>query len=107
MAKPNLTRDVSGTAVQCLTPTGDGSEITTSGSSASAALPTGLASGEICRIAATEDAYIKFGTSGLTAATTDILMPAGVEYFVVPDGATHLAAIQVSTAGTVQVMEVN
>ena len=107
MAKPNMTRDVSGTAVQALKPTGVTALVITSGVSSSQALPAGLDFGEIARIAVTHDVYFKFGTAGLSADSTDILIPAGVEYFVVPPGATHFAALQVAEAGRCQVMEVN
>ena len=107
MAKPNMTRDVSGTAVQALQPTGVTAVVTTSPSAASQALPAGLLSGEIARVAATQDVYFKFGTTGVSATTADILIPAGVEYFVVPTLATHFSALQVSAAGICQVMEVN
>ena len=71
--------------------------------SASAALPTGTVGGDIVRIAATQDCYIKFGLTGLTAASTDILFLAGAEFFKVPQAATHIAAIRVGSDGVVQV----
>jgi hypothetical protein len=106
MAKPNLPKDVSGAAAQVLSPSGDGLELTTGAASVNGTLPTGAAEGEIIRIAATQDCYIKFSsTAAPTAAATDILMPAGVEYFVLPSGSAYAAALQVSTAGIVQFME--
>lgn len=105
--KPTMSRDVSGTAIQALCPSGPTSSINTSGASASAALPAGLQEGEIVRVAATHDCYIKFGQSGLSATATDILMPAGVEYFVLPKNATHFAGLQVAEAGRLQIQEVS
>lgn len=80
--------------------------ITTSGTSAQAALPAGSV---IVRLAATEDMYIKFGNTGLSAAATDILFLAGTEVMAVPRDSNgnlydYIAAIQVSTAGVLNIV---
>jgi hypothetical protein len=107
MGRPILTRDINGTAVQALRPSGNVANITFSGVSASVQLPTGLITGEIVRVAATETCYIAFGGPSITATTSDILMPAGVEYFILPNATTHVAALQVTTSGVAQFMEAN
>ena len=107
MAKPNMTRDVSGAPVQALTPMSTTAVITTSPSTATQALPAGLVSGEIVRVAATQDIYLEFGDVSITATTASLLVPAGVEYFVVPPRSTHFAALQVSAGGICQLTEVN
>lgn len=73
------------------------------GSSDNNALPTGASSGEIVRVACSQDTYINFGGISVTAAASNILMPAGVEYFQVPEGAGYIAYLQVSTAGRISV----
>lgn len=98
-----LPLDRNSAAVQVLGPGNYAGGFATGAASASAALPTGTVAGDVVRIAATQDCYIKFGAIGLTAATTDILFLAGAEFFKVPVGATHIAAIQVGSAGVVQV----
>lgn len=73
------------------------------GTSDSSALPSGATEGEIVRIACSQDTYIKFGGASVTAAATDILMPAGVEYLQVPANSGYLAYLQVSTAGRISI----
>lgn len=107
MAKVNFIRDSNNEAVHALKLTGTSARIATSGVSSSVALPAGLSPGEVARIAATEHCYINFGTGAVTADTTSVLFPAGVEYIVVPAGVTHMAAIQVSGGGVVTIMEVS
>ncbi len=58
----------------------------------------------------TEDVYVKFGTSTVTAATTDHFFPKNVYYdFAIGGGKTtqytHIAALQASTAGTLYISE--
>lgn len=55
---------------------------------------------------ATEDVYIRFGGSTVTAAATDHFFPAGVYYdFAIPKGTTHVAAIRDSADGTLYISE--
>lgn len=66
-------------------------------------LPSGASEGEIIRVSVNQDTYINFGDVSVTAAATDILMPAGTEYFQVPEDAGYIAYLQVSTAGRISV----
>ena len=69
-------------------------------------LPGDAAAGDIVRVAVSQDCYIAFGDNTVTAAVTDVLMTSGaIEYMVVPDGATDIAAIRVSTDGTLCITE--
>ncbi|MCB9990339.1 MAG: hypothetical protein H6867_03035 [Rhodospirillales bacterium] len=83
--------------------------ITTSGTSAKNS--TAFADGtRIISIFATEDVYIKFGGSSATATTSDHFFPKNIYYDVAIGGDatkqyTHIAALQVSTAGTLYVSE--
>lgn len=78
----------------------------TSGTSAGGALPTCL-SGELpryIRVAATAAACVRIGAGAQTALTTDLqVQPGDAVILHVPSGVTHFAAIQVTTAGVVQI----
>src|SRR5210317_281676 len=73
--------------------------ITVSGTSARGALPSGASHEDIVRIACNTDCYIKFGDDTVEATTGDALFTQGVEAFKVPDGVSHVAALQVSAGG--------
>ncbi len=67
---------------------------------------------EIVSVYATTPVYIKFGGSGVKAATSDHYFPAGTYYDFAIGGdsvghASHLAALAVSDAGTVYISEKN
>ena len=83
-----------------------GVSIATSGTSASATIPSAQ-SGEYpryIRIAATTPACVRIGTTAATAVTTDMqVQPGDAVILHVPSGYTKIAAIQVSSAGVVQV----
>jgi hypothetical protein len=86
-------------------PRAPGTNITTSGASASAAIPNAL-SGTVAKfvtLTCTAACYVRFGTSGLTAAVADFHLPAGVVQVVNVVGCTHIAAIQVSAGGTLTI----
>ena len=86
-----------------------GVKITTSGTSASSALPVANsgAVGFHVRIAATVAAHVRLGIGSATAVTTDLLVQPGDAVILrVPSGATHVAAIQASAAGIVVVSPV-
>lgn len=69
-------------------------------------LPGAAAAGSIVRVAVTQDCYVAFGTNTVVATTSDVLMTSGaIEYLKVPAGATDIAAIQASTAGTLTITE--
>jgi hypothetical protein len=68
-------------------------------------LPSGASHEDIVRIACNTDAYIKFGDSTVEATTSDALFTQGVEAFKVPDGVSHVAALQVSAGGIMTLTE--
>jgi hypothetical protein len=68
------------------------------------ALP-GSTNGRVIRVASTQDVYINFGDNSVTAAAANYLLPAGAEYFQVPDGTSHIAYLQVTAAGRISVTE--
>lgn len=45
-------------------------------------------------VATTVGCYLGFGTRAVTASTSDLLFPGGVEVFKVPQEATHIAVLQ-------------
>ncbi len=64
----------------------------------------------IISLYATEDVYLKFGGASVTATSDDHFFPKGVYYdFAIGGGNTaqsaYVAALQVSTAGTVYISE--
>lgn len=104
--KVTLPRDARATPVQALAP-GTSLTITTSGTSSRATLPVDAA---VVMISSTESAWIAFGDNTINAAvggTGSFLLPGGGVTVAVPEGSTHVAAIQHSTSGSVCVVEVN
>lgn len=88
--------------------TGSGASITTSGSSASVAIPT-TASGTPARFAlvtCTAAAYIRPGDGSVTATTTDIILQPNYPLKLVVAGFESLAALQVSAAGKVNIVPI-
>ena len=75
--------------------------------SAGTTLPTDSAGNipRYVRVAATQPACFRFGYGSLpTAVTTDLqVQPGDAVILHVPSGVTHFAAIQVTTAGVVQI----
>ena len=61
---------------------------------------------QVVRIASNTDAYIKFGTSGVTATSSDLLFPAGVEVLIMPKDTTHVAIVQESASGIATITKV-
>jgi hypothetical protein len=56
------------------------------------------------RVASRSECYVKLGIAGVTATTNDILVqPADSIYLQVPKGITHIAYIQGTAAGQVNV----
>lgn len=82
-----------------------GIQIATSGTSAGNTIP--LASdGNVpryIRIAATQAACVRLGVGAQTAVTTDLQVQPGDAVIVSTNNRTHIAAIQVTAAGVVQV----
>jgi hypothetical protein len=95
-----LPRDANNNPIQAMKPDGSVGR-TTSGTSATVTLPSNA---RIVRVETTAPAWIVFGASDAVAVTngTSILLMSG-DYFNVPQGATHLAAIQVADAGIVSI----
>lgn len=99
MAKPELLKDKWGEEIPVLGP-GSTLTLTAGAASSNGALP---AEAFVVRVAAVNDCYINFGTSGVTASGTSVFFPKGSELFKVPAGATHMAVIQHTTGGVVSV----
>lgn len=64
----------------------------------------------IVSLYATEDVYIRFGGAGVTATASDHFFPKGIYYDMAIGGGrvphyTHVAALQVSTGGSLYVSE--
>lgn len=75
--------------------------LTVTGTSSRVAIPAGT---EICMLSATQAAWVVFGNGSVDAVvgtTPSFLLPAGGVSVRVPDGVTHIAAIQNDTAGKV------
>jgi aspartate/methionine/tyrosine aminotransferase len=85
-----------------------GSTIATGAASASVALPNNAAgvAPEWVRVVATAAAYVKVGPSTVTAAAGDMLVQPGDGVLLRAKGWTHIAAIQVTAGGTVQISPV-
>mgnify|MGYP000978170371 CR=1 FL=1 len=82
-----------------------GVNITTSGTSSDETIPNNAA-GELpkyCLITATAACYVRWGVGAQTAVTTDMLVPANVPLAIKTHGADTIAAIQVSSGGTLNV----
>jgi hypothetical protein len=75
----------------CFRPNGGNASLTVGASSERVALPDGENS--LLRLTATADMWLLFGASDVVAAAGDILFLLGTEHFIVPAGATHIAAI--------------
>lgn len=97
--------DANGFPIQTLGLGSSTNKITIGGTSQRAAIPSGAGAEDIIRIAANTDCYIKFGDSTVEATANDPLFTQGVEAFKVPDRATHVAALQVDTAGIMTLTE--
>ena len=78
----------------------------TGAASASTAIPvnSGGSRPNYIRVAAINESYVKLGVSGVTATTNDILVqPSDCVVLQVPAGVTHIAYIQGTAAGKVNV----
>ena len=79
--------------------------LSVAGTSDRVALPPGASHEDIVRVACNTDCYIAFGDVTVVATTNDALFTQGVEAFKVPDGVTHIAAIQESASGIMTITE--
>lgn len=90
-----------------LTVTAAGFSAATGAASASSAIPNASDGSRprYVRVAARNECYVKLGTSGVTATTNDILVqPADSVILAVPNGITHIAYIQGTATGQVNVV---
>lgn len=85
-----------------------GATVASGAASASVAIPNDSTGGRAKRVyvAATVAAYIAPGASGVTAAAGDILLPVEQPIILDVGGQTHIAAIQVASAGVVSITPV-
>lgn len=85
-----------------------GVNIATSGTSAGTTIPLNSSGAAplMVRVAASAAAYVRFGVGAQTAVNTDLLVQPGDAVVVVTGRATHVAALQVSGPGVVQVSAV-
>lgn len=90
-----------------LTVTASGISPSTGAASAVSALPL-TSSGSVpryVRVAARNESYVRLGTAGATATNADILVqPADCVVLMVPNGVTHIAYIQGTAPGIVNVV---
>jgi hypothetical protein len=98
MSKPKLPYDVNGSPIQAVELADDAVAIGVALSSSADAIPAGA---KLIRIGLDTDAYIRFGTSGVSVTVSNgHYFPKGVEVLVVPRGATHLANISADGSTT-------
>lgn len=85
-----------------------GINVTTSAVSAGATLPNDSGGGvpDYVRIAVTSAAYVRIGTGAQTAVSTDMMVYPGDAVILATLGRTHIAALQVSAGGVMQVSPV-
>lgn len=84
-----------------------GATTATSGTSTAVAIPNDSSSRtpNYIRVTASNETFVKLGTSGVVATTNDILVqPADSVLLQVPKGITHIAYIQGTAAGQVNVV---
>lgn len=89
-----------------LTVTAVGVSAATGAASASSAIPNASDGNKprFIRVAARNECYVKLGVSGVAATSNDILVqPADSVILAVPNGITHIAYIQGTAAGQVNV----
>lgn len=82
-----------------------GVTVASGAASARVAIPTfsGGVYPKYVRIAASNAAYVKIGDSTVTASAGDFVVQPGDALVVKAHGHTHVAALQQTTAGTVQI----
>ena len=90
-----------------ITVTTTGASLATSGTSANVAIPNASDGNKprFVRVASRNECYVKLGVSGVTATSNDLLVqPADSVILAVPNGMTHVAAIQGTSAGVVNIV---
>ena len=87
---------------------GPGITLAADAASTSAALPLqGTSPPRLVRVATTGPAYVRVGTSGVAAVAGDMMVLPNEALVLNVGGCTHIAALQVSAAATVQVSAVD
>lgn len=83
-----------------------GSNITTSGTSARVAIPATASTNApfYVRVSCTTKSYIRLGDSTITAAAGDLMLDPTESVILKVCRATHIAALQVASAGVVNVV---
>ncbi len=98
MAKPKLATDINATPMQMAELADDATAVTVGLTSSVVAIPSGA---EAVRVALSVDSSIRFGLVSTTVTTSNgHYFPKGVEPFVVPNGATHIAVISYDGSST-------
>lgn len=96
MEKPYLIKDGDGHGVQALIPTTTVTNTITNGAAVRYTLPTDT---NLVRIGATCNCYIKFGDSGVTATSADIVFPIGAEVLnMEARGWTHISILGIDSS---------
>lgn len=92
-------------AEDAITVTKTGSVINFTGTSASVTIPTDSAgtTPKYCRLTATQACYVKIDVGSATAVAGDLLVQPADAVVVRTHGLTHIAALQVTTAGVLQI----
>jgi hypothetical protein len=82
-----------------------GKTLTTGAASVNTTLPATLngTPAKWVRVASTSAAYVKLGAVGVAAVAGDVMVQPGDSIKLAVSGATTIAALQVSAAGTVQI----
>lgn len=89
-----------------LTPINTGIRLASGASSVGAAFPAGSVVNTVqrFRVSASVAAHIRIGAGAQTAVNTDLMVVPGESlYLSIPPGITHIAVIQASAAGIVQI----
>lgn len=85
-----------------------GTSLATSGTSAGTTIPLG-SSGKVprfVRVVTTQYAYVRIGVGAQTAVAGDMMVGPSDGVIIATGGNTHFAALQVTTAGVIQVSPV-
>lgn len=102
MSIGKLPRDLDAQPVQVLSPSSP-ANVTVGASSNSIVVPSGW----VVRLSSLVDCWVAFGDNTVAATSSDILVPAGTDVFRVPESATHIAVIQSTSAGILNVCKMD
>lgn len=90
----SLARDQNNQPVSALFPLG-ATSVAVSASSQQLVIPPNTS---FLRVSGTANVWLEFGTAGVTATTSSLLFPGGVEVFPISSDITHVACLQVGTS---------